>query len=81
MVLMGTIKPSCDQDLVVGCSKVNSKDKKKDNKHPYQKGDKSKYQEEFSNSKKKNFQKKKGKGEGSKHTYCDKGFHPEISCI
>ena len=38
LVLMGTIKPSKDQDLVVGDSKVNSKDKNKDKKTPYKKG-------------------------------------------
>ena len=42
LVLMGTIKPSKDQDLVVGDSKVNSKDNKMAKKPPYQKGDKSK---------------------------------------
>ena len=70
MVLMGTIKPSKYQDLVVG----DSKDKKKAKKPPYKKGDKSKSQEDSSNSKKKNIQKKKGKGEGSKCPYCGKGF-------
>ena len=80
MVLMGTIKPSKDQDLVTGDSKLNSKDKKKANKPLDKKGDKCKSQEESSNSKKKNFQKKKGKGEGSiKCAYCGKGFHPERS--
>ena len=51
---MGTIKPSKDQDLVVGDSKVDSKGKKKSNskKLPEQKRDKSKSQEESLGSKK-----------------------------
>ena len=55
LVLMGTIKPSKDEALVAGDSKVNSKNKKKDKKPPDKKGGKSKSQEESSNSKKKNF--------------------------
>ena len=81
MVLMGTIKPSKDQALVAGYSKVNSKDKNKDKKPPDKKGDKSKSQEESSNSKNKNFWKKKGKGEGIKCAYYGKGFHCKSSCI
>ena len=76
---MGTIKPSKYQALVVGDSKVNSKDKKKDKKPPDKKGDKSKSQQESSNLNKKNFQNKKGKAKGSKCTHCGKGFHPESS--
>ena len=79
LVMMGTIKPSKDQDLVVGDSKVDSKGKKKDKNPPYKKRDKSKSHEESSNSKRKNSQKKKGKGEMSKCAYCGKGFHPESS--
>ena len=73
---MGTIKPSKDQYLVAIYFKVNSKDKKKDKNPPDKKGDKTKSQEGSLNSKK-----KKGKGEGSKCTYCGKGFHPESSCM
>ena len=73
--MMGTMKYSKYQALVVGDSKVNSKDKKKAKKPPDKKGD------ESSNSKKKNFQKNKGKGKGSKCAYCSKDFHPEISCM
>ena len=46
LVLMSTIKPSKDQALVAGYSKVSLKDKKKAKKPPYKKGDKSKSQEE-----------------------------------
>ena len=74
MVLMGTIKPSKYQALVVGDSKVNSKDKNKAKKPPNKKGDKSKSHEESSNSKKKKFQSNKGKGEGNKCAYCGKDF-------
>ena len=80
LVLMGTIKPSKDRALVVGDSKVNSKENKKAKNPLDKKGDKSKSQEESSNSKKK-FQKKKGKGEGSKCAYYGKGFHLERSCM
>ena len=55
--MMGTIKPSKDQALVAGDSKVNSKDKKKVKKPLDKKGDKFKSHEESSNSKKKNFPK------------------------
>ena len=66
LVFMGTIKHSKDQALVVGDSKVNSKDNKKARNTRYKKGDKSKSHGKYSNSKKKKFQKNKGKGEGSK---------------
>ena len=79
--MMGTIKPSKDQALVVGYSKVDSKVKKKSKKPLNKKGDKSKSHEESSNSKKKKSHKKKGKGEVSKCAYCGKGFHPESSCM
>ena len=48
LVMMGTIKPSKDQDLVVGDSKMGSKGKKKSNPKnaPDQKKDKSKSHEE-----------------------------------
>ena len=44
LVMMGTIKPSKDQDLVVVDSKIDSKGKKKDNpkKHPHQNKEKPK---------------------------------------
>ena len=81
LVMMGTIKPSKDQDLVAGDSKVDSKGNNKAKKPHDQKGYKSKSHEESSNSKKKKSQKKKGKGEISKCTYCGKGFHLESSCM
>ena len=59
---MGTIKPSKDQYLVVGDSRVDSKGKKKSKNPPDKKRDKSKSQEDPSGSKK-NFLKKKNKGE------------------
>ena len=37
MVMMGTIKPSKDQDLIAGDSRVDSKSKKKAKKPPEQK--------------------------------------------
>ena len=55
LIMMGTIKPSKDQALVVGYYKVDSKGNKKAKKPPDKNGDKSKYQEESSKSKKKNF--------------------------
>ena len=79
LVMMGTIKPSKDQALVVGDSKVDSKGKKKDKKPPDQKVDKSKFHEDPSNSKKNISQKKKDKGEMRKCSYCGKGFHLERS--
>ena len=78
--MMGTIKPSKDQYLVSGDSKVDSKSKKKDKKKPKIKRDKSKSQEEPSGSKK-NFQKKKNKGEMSKCAYWSKGYQPKSSCM
>ena len=80
LVMLGTIKPSKYQALVAGDLKVDSKSKKKYKKPHEQKRDKSKSQEEPSGSKK-NFQKKKNKGEVSKCTYCSKGYHPENSCM
>ena len=68
LVMMGTIKPSKDQALVVGDSRVDSKIKKKSKKPPEQKRDKSKSQEEPQGSMK-NSQKKKNKGEMSKCAY------------
>ena len=78
--MMGTLKPSKDQALVAGDSKVDSKRKKKTKNPPEQKRDKAKSQEESSSSKK-NPKKKKNKGEMSKCTYCSKGYHPESSCM
>ena len=52
LVLMGTIKPSKDQALVARDSKVNSKYNNKAKNPLYKKGDKSKSQEESSNSQK-----------------------------
>ena len=40
LVMMGTIKPSKDQDLVVGYSRVDSKSNKKSKNPPEQKRDK-----------------------------------------
>ena len=71
--MMGTIKPTKDQALVAGDSKMDSKGKKK--KPLDQNGDKSKSPEESSNSKKNNSQKKKGKVEMNKCVYCGKGVH------
>ena len=78
--MMGTIKPSKDQALVAGDSKVDSKGKKKAKNPHEQKRDNSKSQEEPQGSKK-NFQKKKNKGEMSKCAYCSKGYHPKSSCM
>jgi len=52
LVMMGTIKPSKDQDLVAGYLKVDSKRNKKDKNPPEQKRDKENSQEESSGSKK-----------------------------
>ena len=52
LVMMGTIKPSKDQALVTGDSRVGSKRKKKDKNPPEQKRDMSKSQEEPQGSKK-----------------------------
>ena len=60
--MMGTIKPSKDQDLVAGDSRVDSKGNNKAKKPPEQKRDKNKSPEEPQGSKK-NPQKKKNKGE------------------
>ena len=66
--MMGTIKPSKDQALVVGDLRVDSKRKKKSKKPLEQKRDENKSPEEPQGSKK-NYQKKKNKGEMSKsHT-------------
>ena len=51
LVMMGTIKPSKDQGLVVGDSRVDSKSKKKTKNPPEQKRDKNKSQEEPQGSK------------------------------
>ena len=81
LVMMGIIKPSKDQDLVAGDSKVDSKSNKKSKNPLEQNRDKSKSQEDPSSSKK-NFQKKKkNKGEMSKCTYYSNGYHPESSCM
>ena len=58
LVMMGTVKPSKDQDLVSRDLKVDSKRKKKDKNPPKKKRDKAKSQERSSVSKK-NPQKKK----------------------
>ena len=76
--MMGTIKPSKDQALVVGDSRVDSKIKKKSKNPPDQKRYKNKSQKDPQCSKK-NSQKKKKKGEMSKCTYCSKGYDPERS--
>ena len=78
--MMGTIKPSKDQALIAGDLKVDSKSKKKDKNPPEQKRDKKQSPEEPQGSKK-NYQKKKNKGEMSKCTYCSKGNHSESSCM
>ena len=80
LVVMGTIKPSKDQPLVVGYLRVDSEGKKKSKTPLEQKRDKSKSQEDPSGSKK-NFQKKKNKGEMRKCAYCSKGYHLESSCM
>ena len=80
LVMMGTIKPSKYQALVVGDSRVDSKGKKKAKNPPAQKRGKNKSQEEPQGSKKK-FQKKKHKGEVSKCAYYSKGYHPKRSCM
>ena len=74
--MMGPIKPSKDQALVAGDSRVDSKRKKKYKNPPEKKRDKNKSQEEPQGSKK-----KKNKGEMSKCTYYSKGYHPESSCM
>ena len=72
LVMMGTIKPSKDQALVAGYSRVDSKGKNKTKKPPEQKRDKNKSPKEPQGSKK-NPKKKKNKGEMRKCTYCSKG--------
>ena len=74
LVMMGTIKPTKDQDLAAGYSRVDSKIKKKAKNPPGQKRDKNKSQEEPQGS-------KKNKGEMSKCAYCIKGYHLESSCM
>ena len=69
LVMMGTIKPSKYQDLIAGDSRVDSKSKKKAKKPPEQKRDKNKFSEPQGS--KKNYQKKKNKGEMSKCAYCN----------
>ena len=59
---------------------MDSKSKKKSKKPPEQKRDKNKSPEEPQGSKK-NYQKKKNKGEMSKCAYCSKGNHYESSCM
>ena len=76
--MMGTIKPSKDQALIDGDSKVDSKSKKKAKNPPEQKRDKDKSLEDPQGSKK-NYQKKKNKGEMSKCAYYNKGYHLESS--
>ena len=61
LVMMGTIKPSKDQALVAGYSRVDSKGKKKSKKPPEQKRDKNTSPKEPHGSKK-NPQKNKNKG-------------------
>ena len=78
--MMGTIKPSKDQALIAGDSKVDSKSKKKAKNPAKQKRDKKQSPEEPQGSKK-NYQKKKNKGEMSKCAYCNKGYHPKRSCM
>ena len=80
LVMMGTIKPSKDQALVVGDLRVDSKGKNKAKKPSEQKRDKNKSPEEPQGSKK-NPHKKKNKGEMNKCVYCNKGYHPESSCM
>ena len=80
LVMMGTIKPSKDQALVAGDSRVDLKSKKKAKNPPEQKRDKNKSQQDPQGSKK-NSQKKKNKGEMSKCAYYSKGYHPESSCM
>ena len=52
LVMMGSIKPSKDQDLVAEYSKVDSKGKNKSKNPPEKKRDKSKSQKDPSGSKK-----------------------------
>ena len=79
-VMMGTIKPSKDQALVAGDSKVDSKSKKKAKKTP-EKGRGKKQYPEDQQGPKKNTHKKKNKGDMNKCSYCNKGNHTESSCM
>ena len=80
--MIGTIKPSKDQALVAGDSKMDSKGKKKANsKKPLDKKKEKSKSHEDSSSSKKNSHKKKGKGEMSKCTYPGKFLYPEIYCM
>ena len=81
MVMMGTIKPSKDQALVSGDSRVDSKSKKKAKNTPEQNRDKNNSQEEPQCSKKNSQKKNKNKGEMSKCAYYSKGYHLESSCM
>ena len=67
LVMMGTIKPSKDQSLIAGDSKVDSKRKKKAKKPPEQKRYKKQSPEDLQGPKKNN-QKNKNKGEMNKCT-------------
>ena len=78
--MMGTIKPSKDQDLIAGDSRVDSKRKKKAKNPPEQKRYKKQSPKDLQGPKK-NYQKKKNKGEMNNCTYCNKGNHSEISCM
>ena len=78
--MMGTIKPSKDQSLIAGDSRVDSKSKNKAKKPPQQKRDKTQSPEDQQGPKKNN-QKKKNKGEMNKCAYCNKGNHTESSCM
>ena len=78
--MMGTIKSSKYQDLVAGDSRVDSKRKNKAKNPLEQKRDKNKSPKEPQGSKK-NYQKKKNKGEMRKCAYCSKGNHSESSCM
>ena len=80
LVMMGTIKPSKDQALVAGDSRVDSKSKKKAKNPPEQRRDK-KQSPADQQGPKKNTQKKKNKGEMNKCSYYSKGNHTEISCM
>src|SRR5713101_6208165 len=80
LVMMGTIKPSKDQALADGDSKVDSKSKKKA-KNPPKKGRDKKQSPGDQQGPKKNTQKKKNKGEMNKCSYCSKGNHTESSCM
>ena len=80
LVMMGTIKPSKDQALIAGDLRVDLKSKKKSKNPPKEKRDKKQSREDLQGPKK-NYQKKKNKGEMSKCAYCTKGYHPKSSCM